>query len=301
MLQSEKYLYEARFEEASKSTNPQAFDSLEGIKTEHKVRLTIQYLRVQRFTDIVRMQQTPFRENYQLLQQYMEFVEKKGTKLLKAQYFLAYSSALRGIGNQTEANEFEERAKVLFRKLKRRDKVAEIRANQLSRLHNELLSKGNRDEILALIPKYNEEIEYSSKHSDYALSYNTRHLGQIYRRQTDEFEKALDWFEQSLALRKKIQFKPFIPASISSLGDVYMKMGEYEKAIQAYEQSAELSNKIGFVRYQYYPRLMIGDIYLKKGEKDLAKSHFQKALNSAIKNGYESGIEEANERLKSID
>lgn len=143
-------------------------------------------------------------------------------------------------------------------------------------------------------------IESSRQHSTYALAYNTRHLAQIYRRQTKEFDKALELFQVSLAARQKIGFKPFIPASYSSIADVYLAMESYDKAIEVYSKAWELAAEIRFIRYEYYPLLKIGDIYLAKNDLEMARDYYRKARSSAIANNYASALREAEIRLENL-
>ena len=160
------------------------------------------------------------------------------------------------------------------------------------------LGEGNKEEILNLIPEYEQEISNAGKYSKYVLSFNTRHLAQIHRRQTLDYDKALSLFKQSLDLRKAIGFKPFIPASYASLGDVYLKKGAYDPAIEMYLKAKELADEIGFVRHQFYPYLCIGDIYWLMGHEEKATEYYTLALKSAAENNYVPGIDQAIERIR---
>ena len=164
-----------------------------------------------------------------------------------------------------------------------------------------MLKEDKKQEILELIPTYQKEIEYSKVYSEYALAYNTRHLAQIHRRQTFNYKEALRLFKLSLDLRIEIGFKPFIPASYSSLGDVYMKMGQNPEAVEMYTKSSEFAEEIGFVRYQLYPNIQIGDFYQENGQVDKAFEYYLKALKLATKNNFSIGIDQSIEKMRKMN
>ena len=137
-------------------------------------------------------------------------------------------------------------------------------------------------------------------HSKFALSYNTRHLAQIYRRQTNDYESSIKLFKQSLELRIELGFRPFIPASYSSIGDVYMKMEDYTRAIEFYSKSSELAEEIGFIRYQIYPIIQIGECYQNKGDTDIALGYYSRALKIAVKNDYPIEKDQLVNRIESL-
>jgi tetratricopeptide (TPR) repeat protein len=95
-----------------------------------------------------------------------------------------------------------------------------------------------------------------------------------------------------------MKFKIFLPASYSSIGDVYLKLEAYASAIRMYKKASKLAISIGFVRYQSYPHEKIGDIYLIKGNIEKALKHYKLALKYASKNNYIIGISNAKEKLK---
>ncbi len=297
LLLSEEALFDAHFTEAKKIVQLPYFNNFQGFKDKHEVQLTIQDLRIERFMNIVlQLKPTPDK-NFERLSSLASFVNDIEKKELQASYFLSFSSAHRSVGNVDSALVYEAKALSIFKNAMRQDKVAEIQASQISRRHNQFLKEGKKAEILKMIPEYEQAINFSNAHSKYALSYNTRHLAQIHRRQTLNYDEALRLFKTSLQLREEIGFKPFIPASYSSLGDVYFKKGEYLRAIEMYLKATELAKEIGFVRYQTYPYLCIGDIYLKQADKEKASEYYLKALKSASINGYSTGIDNAIEKL----
>ena len=299
LTKSEDALFRAEFDRALDVVTLSDTD-LSNLSSQHQIQMTLQRFRVESFRNIVRRQSADREAKLNLLLSYSEEAEKIELPDIKAEYYLMLSSTLRSTGSADSAEKYEDRAVTLLTESKNNKRIAEIRANRISRFHNQLLGQGKKEEILKLIPEYHEEIAFSKQHSTYALAYNTRHLGQIHRRQTYDFEEALKWFEESLKLRQEIGFKPFIPASISSLGDVHLAAGDLERSIQAYEQSFAEADKINFIRYRVYPRMQIGDIYVQLGDQQQAVTMFEQALDIAIATNYESAEEQLRKRLNDL-
>ncbi len=222
-------------------------------------------------------------------------------KNILADYFTLLSSGFQATGTRDSAIYYNDKAMGYYEEIGNFGKVAQIRGSKISRLQNSIKVKNDREKILQLIPKYETEIEYAGKQKNkYVLAYNTRHLAQIYLNQTNDFKKAMKLFKTSLQLREEIGFKPYLPASYSSVGDVAYKMSDEKLAVEMYKKSISLAEKIGFVRYQFHPRIKIGDIYKTNGNHKQAEKFFNEALASALKNGYQTGVDEANKKIDNI-
>ena len=297
---SSQALYEANFSEAKEAVSIEYFENFKNLKNKHRIMLTIQDLRIDRFLNIIHQRKFYPKENFNRLAIFQADISEIKEKEIVANFYRAFSNLHRSLKNIDSSSIYEIKALKLFNESGKLDKVAEIRADQISRKHNRYLREGKKKEILRLIPEYKKEIEISKTYSKYALSYNTRHLAQIYRRQTFDYKQSLRLFKESLSLRKEIGFKPFIPASYSSLGDVYVKLGNFKLAEEMYLKSKNLADEIGFVRYQCNPYISIGDIYLTQKNKLEALEYYSKALKSASLNNYTTGINVAIEKIKSI-
>ena len=297
---SEEALYDARLEEAKEIIQLSYFKNFKNLNGKHELLLTIQEIRIEGFITILYLKKPNPIANFEKLNTLMPLTKEIIDEQALGNYFLALSSSYRSIGNVDSAGAYQEKALLLFQKGNNLKRVAEVRASDISRNHNQLLRQGKKEEILKLMPKYKEEIAFSEEYSKYAMAYNTRHLAQIHRRQTLDYEAALQLFQESLHLREEIGFKPFIPASYSSIGDVYLKMKKYQDAIEMYAKSSELAVEIGFIRYQIYPNLNIGDIYLAQGQKEKAMEHYTKALKLASANNYIAGLDSAIEHIKKV-
>ncbi len=295
---SEKALFNASFEKAIKKIELSKFENKDSFSDEHKIALLLQKIRIEGYRNILFLVRSNPEERINSLLPLLPAANKLENEELKAKYLLALASTYRTIGKRDSSQILENEAMHLLQQSQNHEALANLKANQISRRHNGHLAKGEKEQILALISSYQEEINYSARHSKFAQAYNTRHLAQIHRRQTLNYEESLRLFKISLALREEIGFKPFIPASYSSLGDVYIKMEAYDLAIQAYLKSAKLAHKISFARYESYPYLQIGDLYFQQGEMKKARAFYKKAMKKAQKNGFSSGLEEASEKIK---
>ncbi len=298
---SERALYDAKFEDALRFVDVSYFEQFESFREGHKIQLTVQIHRVEGFRNLLFQLSSDRERQLQDLYALTAAAGSLDRKDVAAEYYLSMSSALRAAGRSDSSLVFEERSLELFHEAKDHKRVAEIRAGQISRRHIAFLNAGETEKILSLIPEYMEEISFSSNHSKYALAYNTRHLAQIHRRQTGNLVESLKLFQQSLELRQEIGFKPLIPASYSSIGDVFLAMNDHENAIEAYKVSCELAEEIGFVRYQIYPNIQIGDIYFEQDNRPQARKHYQKALDYATKNNNQNEMDRASEKIESLD
>lgn len=298
LSRSEKALYKAEFTRARETIRLANFNNSRGFNKTHEIALTIQDIRIENFQGIVYNLKANSNKNFQRLNKLFKSAILLNDKNIKGDYFLALSAAYQSIREIDSALIYRDKATQLFLDNNNFGKIAIIRSSNISRIHNSLFHEGKKSEILELIPEYKIEIKFSSIHSKYALAYNTRHLAQIYRRQTQNYQESLKLFKTSLSLRKAIKFKIFLPASYSSIGDVYLKLEAYASAIRMYKKASKLAISIGFVRYQSYPHEKIGDIYLIKGNTEKALKHYKLALKYASKNNYIIGISNAKEKLK---
>lgn len=298
---SEKALYDARFQEAKEIVNLSYFENLKGYTIEHEILLSIQKMRIDGIANNVSNKKNDNKANHKKLLQFLsDSNEIKETNVL-GQLFFAISQTYFSNDLKDLSLIYHDKALRIFQDMGDFKEIVKIRAHDISVKHNMLFQKGDKEQILELIPEYEKEIETSMHYSKYVLAYNTRHLAQIYRRQTSDYEKALQLFKWSLELRLEIGFKPYLPASYSSIGDVYMKMGEVNLAIEMYLESSKLAEEIGFIRFQLYPNLQIGDIYFNKQKTEKAYEYYLKALKLASENNYSLGIEQSIGRIEKLN
>lgn len=101
--------------------------------------------------------------------------------------------------------------------------------------------------------------------------------GSLYNEKGD-FEKALDYFSQSLELSKSIKYTENSTSTITCIGTVYLKKGELDEALKYLKQSREISKSNKFLLNETKAKLNIGVVYLKKGELKKALRYFSECM-----------------------
>lgn len=297
---SEKALYDAHFDDALRYLQLSYFEPFSEYNYQHEILLTIKNIRIQSFR--ARLRQIPFSttDHLKTLQTLLPKAKKIKEKNIEGLFYTTLSFFFIS-QNLDSCLFYENKALEIFRDTKNYKALAELRATRISRILDIYFQEDKKEEALALIPEFRKEIEFASKHSPYALSYNTRHLANIYRRYDVDQQEALSLYKQSLALRQEIGFMPFITASYYSIGATYVKLKKNEEAIEAYLKSIEFAEKVNFIRYTIQPLVRIGDIYSNMGDSAKAKEFYIKALKAASNGNYpERGIEEILEQLQAL-
>jgi tetratricopeptide (TPR) repeat protein len=297
---SEQLLYAAKLEEAKSMVQISFYKSFSSFKDKHRLQLTIQNIRIQGFMNNMYQLESKPGDALKKLLELFSASQNIDDQSIVANYYAALSGVYWSIGQRDSSNYYIGKAIDMYNNTGNYEKAAVLRASRISRKHLALINNERKEKVISLIPEYETEINFSYRHSKYALAYNTRHLAQIHLKQSFDFDEALRLFEMSLSIREEIGFMPYIPASYSSLGDVYFKLGDSNSAIKMYLKSTELAEEINFIRFQVTPFINVGDIYLEQGNSEKAKMYFMKALRSASKNNYSAGIEEAFERINLI-
>ncbi len=298
---SEQALFAAQLDDAARFSDIASLEASSLLQPAHRVALTLQGLRVQAFRRILYLEKYEGEPVLEILEKLRPGLAAVKDNNILGEYYVALASALYATGMPDSAKACQQQAKAHFQSADNIKKVAQVRGNEISRLQNRLRAVGKKDSLIALIPAYEEEIAFAKAcDNKYVLAYNTRHLAQIYRRHTDQLDKAMALFQTSLELREEIGFRPFIPASYSSIGDMAVRMGDDKKAISMYEKAAMLATEIGFIRYQVQPHLDIGDIYLATKDVTAAKKHYSVALKSASEKNYQAGIDAALMKLEGL-
>ncbi len=227
--------------------------------------------------------------------------EKISDKNIIADYYSILDSAYFSNKENDAAFQYFDKALELYIETENFYKTAQIRASLISLNQTILQREGNSTALKSMIVEFEKEIEFAKNHKNkYALSFNTRHLAQIYLPQINDYKKAEELFLESLSLREEIGFKPYLPASYFSLGEVADKTENYDKAIKMYKKSFNLADEIGFVRYQFTARLKIAEIFQKQDRINKAREYYADALKSASSNGYLTGIEEALQKIEAL-
>ena len=78
-------------------------------------------------------------------------------------------------------------------------------------------------------------------------------------------------------------------ATLNNLGNVYRSWGQYAKAVEYYEKSLEIKRKIGDVKGEGLTLSNLGEVYRHRGEHDKALASFQKGVEIYVKIGVPAG------------
>jgi tetratricopeptide (TPR) repeat protein len=166
---------------------------------------------------------------------------------------------------------------------------------------DERRESGNAKAMLDMIPEFETEIEFARRaENPMALAYNQRHLAAIYREGSKELEKSLGLYQASLETRMKMGFRPLLPASYFSVGEVLADLSRTEAAIEMYKRSVTSAEAVGFRRYQFAPRIKIGELLRTEGRLSEARSYFTEALQAAESEAFQDGIGEAHRKLSTL-
>ncbi|MFX0066062.1 MAG: tetratricopeptide repeat protein [Candidatus Hermodarchaeota archaeon] len=92
-----------------------------------------------------------------------------------------------------------------------------------------------------------------------------------------ELDKALEYHQQSLALRREVGKKEEIAASLNNIGIIYWQKGELNQALEHYQQCLVIFKELGNTQHIAASLTNIGTIYYHQGD-----------LNQALKYYYES-------------
>ncbi|GBE97825.1 tetratricopeptide repeat protein [Microcystis aeruginosa NIES-298] len=93
-----------------------------------------------------------------------------------------------------------------------------------------------------------------------------------------EYQKAIEFHQQSLAILREIGDRGGEAYSYNNLGTVYYSLGEYQKAIEFYQQSLAIERKIGNRKGEAYSYMGLGNVYLSLGEYQKAIEFHQQSL-----------------------
>ncbi|HZM81637.1 MAG TPA: tetratricopeptide repeat protein [Candidatus Limnocylindrales bacterium] len=82
-------------------------------------------------------------------------------------------------------------------------------------------------------------------------SYTVRHLGFV-DQLTGRLDEARAWFDESLRLRRELDFRPGVAAALLALAQLDLERGERELALQEFDEAAEVAGDSGAHRISSY-------------------------------------------------
>ncbi len=93
-----------------------------------------------------------------------------------------------------------------------------------------------------------------------------------------EYRKAIDYYEQSLAISREIGDRSGEGGSLNNLGLTYRSLGEYRKAIEYHEQSLNISREMGNRLSEGNGLINLGNSYFSLGEYRKAIEYHEQSL-----------------------
>ncbi len=104
-----------------------------------------------------------------------------------------------------------------------------------------------------------------------------------------EYQKAIEYHEQYLAIARKIGDRRGEGISLESLGLAYVHLSEYQKAIKYYKQSLAIAREIGNRKGEGYSLGNLGNVYNSLGEHRKAIEYHEQHLAIAREIGNRRG------------
>jgi tetratricopeptide (TPR) repeat protein len=129
------------------------------------------------------------------------------------------------------------------------------------------------DYYLELVTVYQQQEEQTNW--NYAASLTS--LGNVYY-SLGEYQKAIEFHQQSLAIKREIGDRGGEATSYNNLGTVYYSLGEYQKAIEFHQQSLAIKREIGDRGGEATSYNNLGTVYYSLGEYQKAIEFHQQSL-----------------------
>jgi CHAT domain-containing protein/tetratricopeptide (TPR) repeat protein len=93
-----------------------------------------------------------------------------------------------------------------------------------------------------------------------------------------QHQKAIEYYQQSLAIQKQIGNRNGEATSINNLGGAYNSLGQYQKAIEYYQQSLAIQKQIGNRNGEATSINNLGGAYNSLGQYQKAIEYYQQSL-----------------------
>ncbi|MEG4848269.1 CHAT domain-containing protein, partial [Microcoleus sp. F10-C6] len=93
-----------------------------------------------------------------------------------------------------------------------------------------------------------------------------------------QYDKAIEFYEQSLEISREIGYRQGEADSLRNLGIAYHDLGQYDKAIEFYEQSLEIKREIGDRKGEAISLSNLGSDYHDLGQYDKAIAFHKQSL-----------------------
>ena len=105
-----------------------------------------------------------------------------------------------------------------------------------------------------------------------------------------QYEKALEYYEQALAIVKEVGNRREEGTIVNNIGSVYKNLGQYEKALQYYQQSLAIRKEVGDRRGEGTTLHNIAQVYRRLGQYEKALEYYQQSLGIKKEVGNRPGV-----------
>ncbi|MEM6264909.1 MAG: tetratricopeptide repeat protein, partial [Bacteroidota bacterium] len=129
-----------------------------------------------------------------------------------------------------------------------------------------------------------DEIHFYQKSLGNALN----NIGIIYMNKGD-YQKAMEYFSQSLKIREEMGNNSGIASSLSNIGTIYKNQGRYDKSLEYYFKSLRISEKLGNKSGIANSLNNIGYVYMNQGDYNRSIANYSKSLKIREEMGDKSG------------
>ena len=158
--------------------------------------------------------------------------------------------------------------------------VGEFR-EYLSEEHQQCL-RYNEGQLAFLSARWNEALEFFEELLQEELVDRLKgqvlsETGLVYK-VMGEWDKAIDYYQRSLAIKEKVADEHEIATTLNNLGNVYQAKGEWDKAIEYYQRDLAICEKLGDEHGMAPTFNNLGLLYQDKGEWDKAIEYHQRSL-----------------------
>jgi tetratricopeptide (TPR) repeat protein len=106
----------------------------------------------------------------------------------------------------------------------------------------------------------------------------------------DEYDKAIDYFSQSLKIKKELGDKSEIASILNQIGISYSNQGEYDMAVDYYSQSLKIKKELGDKTGISTCLLNLGNVYKNKGDFAKAIEYYSQSLKIKEQVGDNKGV-----------
>ncbi len=132
------------------------------------------------------------------------------------------------------------------------------------------------------------------------LASNYNNIGLIYFNLKD-YEKALDYYLQSLALKKDLGNKRGLAYTHHNIGQAYLRMEDFVKALDHFFSALNRFQALGIKADQACPMISIGETYRKQNQLIKAQKYLQKGLDIAHQTGLLNTVRDGAEQLAIVE